>query len=242
MKRLLICILCLMPLVASAQSDSTAIRIVNRYLDIMNIDALPQDSMLVVNTTITYPTTGDTLYMKRLYAPPQMFRVEVRLPNGTLQTGLCSNGKKRFRVFSPNSIWWRDITPESFYSRLSGFDLRGPLYNWQSSNAYLTYRGRTEYKGQQMDVVHFTAPGFFNRLYMFESSGLLSLIIEEDSVNEGSRPLDEAHIEWKCEHEYTNVGPVILPSLESFMREKTLTVLRSEMKLEKRDNLQFNQD
>ena len=100
MKRLLICIICLTPMVASAQSDSTAIRIVNRYLDIMNIEALPQDSMLVVNTTITYPTTGDTLYMKRLYAPPQMFRVEVRLPNGTLQTGLCSNGKKRFRLQS----------------------------------------------------------------------------------------------------------------------------------------------
>ncbi len=242
MKRLTLILLCLLPLAASAQSDSTAIRIVNRYLNIMNIDALPKDSMLVVNTLITYPTTGDTLHMKRYYAAPQMFRIEVRQADGTLQTGLCGNGDKRFRAFAPKSGWWRDITPESFYSRLYGFDIRGPLYNWQNNNAYLTYRGRTEYKGEHLDVVHFTAPGFYSRLYMFESSGLLSVIIEEDSLDEHYKQLNDARIDWKCEHEYTNVGPAILPSLESFMRENTLTVLRSEMKLEKRDNLIFNQD
>lgn len=242
MRHLALTIALLLPLMAAAQSDSAAIRIVDRYLGIMNIDALPADSMLVVNTQIIYPQTGDTLTMKRIYAPPQMFRVEVRNPDGTLQTGLCGNGDKRYRAYSSRSGWWRDITTSTFYSALGGFDVRGPLYNWRADNAYLTYRGTTDYKGQQLDVVHYSAPGFFKRLYMFESTGMLSVIIEEDTVDEGYNALHDAHIDWKCFHEYANVGPATLPVLESFMREKTLTVLRSEMHLEKRDNLQFNQD
>lgn len=242
MKRLLLSLAILLPLAAAAQSDSVAVRIVDRYLNIMNVGALPTDSMLVVNTQIIYPSTGDTLSMRRYYAPPQMFRVEVYDQNGKLQTGLCGNGKDRYRAYSTRSEWWRDITVESFYNKLGGFDVRGPLYNWRTDNAYLTYQGRTEYKGQQLDVVHYSAPSFFRRQYMFEESGLLSVIIEEDSVPEGFFPYHDAHIDWKCIHEYTTVGPAILPSLESFMREKLLTVMRSEMRLEKRDNLIFNQD
>ncbi len=242
MKKIFFIFATILPLAVAAQSDSTAIRIVDRYLNIMNVGALPTDSTLVINTQIVYPSTGDTLTMRRLYAPPQMFRVEVFNSKGELQTGLCGNGKDRFRAFSPTSGWWRDITVESFYNRLGGFDVRGPLYNWRNDNAYLTYRGQTDYKGQKLEVVHYSAPGFFKRLYMFEESGLLSVIIEEDTVDEGYNALHDAHIDWKCVHEYTNIGPAILPSLESFMREKLLTVLRSEMHFEKRDNLQFNQD
>ncbi len=232
----------LLPLGIAAQSDSAAIRIVERYLDIMNIKALPTDSMLVVNTQIIYPQSGDTMNMKRLYAPPQMFRIEVYDNKGLLQTGLCGNGGTRGYVFSSKFDTWRTVTSESFFERLSGFDVRGPLYNWQSNNAYLTYRGKTEYKGQYLDAVYYTAPGAFKRTYFFEESGMLSLIVEEDSVDEGFSALRDAHIDWKCIHEYSVVGPAILPSLESFMRENTLTVMRSEMHLEKRDDQQFTQD
>ena len=124
MKRLLLALLAFLPLAAAAQSDSTAIRIVDRYLNIMNVQALPADSMLVVNTQIVYPTTGDTLTMRRLFVPPQMFRIEVRDSRGRLQTGLCGNGKDRFRAFSAHGGQWRDITVESYYNRLGGFDIR----------------------------------------------------------------------------------------------------------------------
>lgn len=242
MKRLLLLFATILPLAAAAQSDSTAARIVDRYLKIMNIDALPADSMLVVNTQIVYPATGDTFNMRRLYAQPMMFRVEVRDSKGKLQTGFCSNGKNRYRSFSPEKGWWRDIPAANFYNRFKGFDIRGPLYTWRTDNAYITYRGRTEYKGQQLEVVHYSAPGFFKRLYMFEESGLLSVILEEDSIDGDYEVPADAHIDWKCIHEYTMVGPALLPSVESFMRKELLTVMRSEMHLEKRDNLQFNQD
>ena len=77
---------------------------------------------------------------------------------------------------------------------------------------------------------------------MFEPSGLLSVIIEEDTVDEGYNALHDAHVDWKCFHEYSHIGPALLPSVESFMREKLLTIMRSEMHFEKRDDLKFNQD
>lgn len=242
MKRLVLTLILALPLAVAAQSDSAAVRIVERYLAIMNIDAMPADSMLVATTQIVYPITGDTLTMRRLYAAPHMFRVEVRDADGKLQTGLCGDGISHYRAYSTHAMQWRSITRESYFSRLGGFDLRGPLYDWRNENAYLTYRGATEYKGQRLDVVHFSAPGYFGRLYMFEPSGLLSVILEEDSVDDGYHALLDAHIDWKCVHEYAHVGPLLIPSIESFMREKTLTVLHTEAHLEKRDNDQFRQD
>lgn len=241
MRRIAITLALLLPLAAAAQSDSTAIRIVERYLGIMNIDALPSDSMLVVNTQIIYPQTGDTLSMLRMYAPPQMFLVEVRDAKGKLQTGLCGDGKSHYRAFSTRSQWWRSITRESFFSRLGGFDVRGPLYTWRADNAYLTYVGQTTYRGAALDAVHYTAPAHFTRTYLFEPSGLLSAIIEEDTASEGFSALHDAHVDWKIYHEYDKVGPAVLPTLESFMREKTITIMRSEIHLERRDDNKFRE-
>lgn len=242
MKRLIATLLLLLPLAAAAQSDSTAIRIVERYLGILNIDALPHDSMLVLTTEITSPTDGDTFTMRRLYAWPQMFLVEVRTANGKLQTGLCGNGKDNYHAYSEKYDAWRNITAESFYNRLYGFDFRGPLYNWRNDNAELTYGGHTTYKGQNLEVVNVSAPGFFHRTYLFEPSGLLSAILERDTVDEHYGKLMDAHIDWKVIHEYLTVGQTIIPSLESFMRAGSLTVLRTEAHLEERNNLLFYKD
>ncbi len=242
MKRLLLAIIMLLPLWACAQSDSLAIHIVDRYLRIMNVDALPADSMLVATTEIVYPTTGDTFTMQRYYAPPQMFRIEVRQSDGSLETGLYGNGDGVYRAYSERHKQWVGVTRESYFSRLGGFDLRGPLYNWRSDNAYLTYRGQAEFKGQKLDAVHYSAPGFFGRLYLFEPSGLLSAIIEDDTVDDGYNALLDAHIDWKVIHEYDHVGPALLPTVESFMRQQILTVLRTRMHFEKRDDSIFNND
>ena len=242
MKRFALALTLLLPLAAAAQSDSTAIRIVDRYLKIMNIDAMPADSMLVATTEIVYPISGDTFTMQRYYATPQMHRIEVRKTDGSLQTGLYGNGSDTYKAYTDKYRQWVSVTTESFYSRLGGFDLRGPLYNWRSANAYLVYRGKTSYKGQQLDAVHYSAPGFFGRLYLFEPSGLLSAIIEDDTVNDGYNALLDAHIDWKCIHEYDYVGPMLLPTVESFMRQNTLTIMRTRMRLEKRDNSLFNHD
>ena len=241
MKKLLAILILLLPLTAFSQSDSTAIRIVERYLNILNIEALPHDSMLVLTTEITSPTGGDTFSMRRLYAWPQMFLVEVRTADGKLQTGLCGNGTD-YRVYSEKYNAWRNITTASFYDRLYGFDFRGPLYNWRNDNAEMTYGGHTTYKGQKLEVVNVSAPGFFHRTYLFEPSGILSAIIENDTIDEHYGKLMDAHIDWKIIHEYQNVGQTIIPALESFMREGELTVMRTEAHLEERNNLLFKKD
>lgn len=242
MKKILIA-LALLPLMAWGQEDNMAARIVDNYLDILNIDALPQDSMLVLTTTITSPGSSDTIIMTRLFQPPQMFRVEVRDKQG-LQTGLCSNGKDRFRVYSMLNGWWGDVSPEGFYQRLIGFDFRGPLYNWRVGGLELTYQGKVkvEQKGQTLDAVRAEGEGYYTRVYMFDEQGLLTVIVEPDEELDPERNYYDTHIQWKCEHEYGMVGVTVLPTVESFMRNGQLTVLRTEMHLEKRDNLRFNQD
>ena len=243
MKRLALILALMLPTALWGQSDSAAIRIVERYLGILNIEAIPADSMLVLNTQIVYPATHDTLTMRRLYATPQMFRVDVYDSRGKLQTGLCGNGTNRYRLYDRKRGWWGDITRETFFNKLYGFDFRGPLYTWRSDNAELTYRGKADYKGQQLDVVEVSTPGFYKRTYMFEPSGMLSVILESlENSEEDYNPMRDAHIDWKCFHEYQLVGNTILPSLESFSRDNELTILSTEARFEKRDNLQFNQD
>lgn len=230
-------------LMAAAQSDSIAERIVDRYLGILNIEALPADSMLVLTTTITSPTSTDTTVMKRYYQPPQMFRVEVRGSDGKLQVGLCTNGSSRKRVFESKHEWWRDVTTETFYNRLSGLDFRGPLYGWRVAGADVTYEGKaTAKEGTKLDVVKLVAPARFTRLYMFEESGLLAVILESDELDSAYRPYADSRIDWKCIHEYAQIGKATLPSLESFMRKEELTVMRTEMHFEPKNNLLFNQD
>ena len=228
---------------AEAQTDTVAARIIDRYLAILNIDALPQDSMLVLTTTITKQGGGDTVVMTRLFQKPQMFRVDVRDSHG-LQTGLCSNGKDRFRAYPYQGDWWGDIKPEDFYNRLTGFDFRGPLYNWRMNGLELTYLGKVDvdHKGAKLDAVRVVTSTTYPRTYFFEESGLLCLIIEDEVMSDGIPVLKDTHINWKCEHEYGRVGETVLPTLESFLRHGEQTVLSTEMHFEKRDNLRFNQD
>lgn len=242
-KRAITIILALVPLLATAQSDSVAAHIVDRYLGILNIGALPADSMLVLTTTITSPTSTDTTVMKRYYQPPQMFRVEVRGSDGKLQVGLCTNGGDRKRVYESKHEWWRDVTTETFYNRLSGLDFRGPLYGWRVAGAEVTYEGKATVKdGATLDVVKLAAPARFTRQYLFEESGLLAVILESDELDSAYRPYEDIRIDWKCIHEYAQIGKTTLPSLESFMRKEELTVMRTEMHFEPKNNLLFNQD
>lgn len=242
MKKILSAMMIILPLATWGQDDSVAARIVDRYLDILNIDALPKDSMLVLNTTITSPSSTDTVKMVRLYQWPQMFRVDVFNERG-LENGLYSNGKDYFRYYSKGK-GWDYIPPEQFYLRLLGFDFRGPLYNWRMNNLLMGYVGKVDatQKGSQLDAVRVEVEGMYTRIYMFEETGLLSVIVELEDGADGERLLKHSHIDWKCEHEYGQIGESVLPVLESFMRSNELTVLRTEMHFEKRDDTRFNHD
>ena len=242
MKRIALIIALLLPLALHAKSDSTAAAIVDRYLSLLNVDALPHDSMLVITTTVTSPGSTDTFTMKRLYAWPQMFRVDVFDAGGKRLTGLCGNGTTRHRSYDTLRGWWRELTKETFYYKLSSFDFRGPLYNWRSQGVDLEYQGKTTVKGEQLDVVKVSGPTVYTRMYMFQDNGMLALIIDSDKVEADDAPYSDTHIEWKCIHEYQHIGETLLPSLESFARDNRLTVLQSEAHLEALETLQFNQD
>ncbi|MBR6844278.1 MAG: hypothetical protein IKM79_04160 [Bacteroidales bacterium] len=241
MKKILIAIM-LLPMAAWAQVDSTSARIVDRYLDILNIDALPQDSMLVLTTTITSTGSNDTVVMQRWYQSLHMFRVEVKGSTG-LQTALCGNGKNRYRGYL-EGMGWGDMTSTAFYNHLIAFDFRGPLHGWRAKNLIMSYAGKVnvEQREEKLDAVRVEVEGSYTRLYLFEPSGLLGVIVELDEALDSSRVTRESHIEWKCEHEYGMIGETLLPTLESFMRDNRLTILRTEMHFEPRNDKLFNHD
>ncbi|MBR6048758.1 MAG: hypothetical protein IKP83_01185 [Bacteroidales bacterium] len=243
-----VCLLALLPLAAMAQDhllrEDTAARIVDRYLQMMGIERLPADSLLVLETTITSPNSTDTFVMRRWFAQPQMQRVEV-WHGKKLQTGLCTNGKDRFRRMNHSLGYWVDLPPVRFYEQLMAYDFRGPLYNWRANNAVLTYNGPvTAPGGQRLESVKVEASGMFTRYYMFEESGLLSVLFETDEMlDRDDHDVDTtARIEWKCMHEYQQVGTSLLPRLESFLRGQRLTVMETTARLEPLNTLIFNED
>lgn len=225
-----------------SQTVDTAAWIVDNYLDMMGTSRWPVDSMLVMETTVTTPGTTDTFVIKRWHLPPTMFRVEVW--NGkTLQNAYCSNGNDRYRSYRPRYGYWVDIQPGHFQESFGAYDFRGPLFNWRAAGAKLTYTGIAKAMGEyDMMSVKVEAPSLFTRYYLFEPSGLLSVIVETDELDSNYNPVPEARIEWKIIHEYMRMGDRLLPKQESFMREGQLTVMETTAWMEKRNTLIFNQD
>ena len=237
-------LLALLPVAATAQEADTAATIVDRYLELLGVDRLPQDKMLTLVTTITSPGAQDTFIMKRWYIAPRMMRVEVWLGD-EMQTGLCTNGKDRYRVYKPMLGYWEEKPDYAFYEDMDAYDFRGPLYNWRTKGLTLSYKGITRAKGDhELQTVTVEGPKLFKRHYMFEPTGLLSVIIETDEYDSTEYHYNgEPHTEWKIEHEYMQVGEAsILPKEESFMRDGVLTIMRTEAKLEPKQTLLFNKD
>lgn len=215
---------------------------VERYLQMMNVNGLPADSMVVIETTVTTFGSKDTVRILRWHVPTNKFRVEV-WHGGRLESGLVSNGGTRCRKFSPSERSWSTVSAEEFSTSLGGYDFRGPLFGWRLKGTRLQWCGNTLLKGQPLQVVKVTSPGMYDRYYMFEpGSGLLTLIIENDSADERYAPLREAHIDWKTIHEYLPLGVSLVPSLESFMRDGVLTIMSSTAHFEAVDEALFNRD
>lgn len=247
MKKILVLLVFAFPMALAAQDnqprEDTAAMIIDRYMSILNYDALPHDSLLVLETFITYPQTNDTFVMKRWYMWPQMMRVEIW--RGQEQHGgLCTNGHDRYRKFIKSLGYWQDIDADQFYDNLHGYDFRGPLYNWRINGTQLDYQGKVKAPGGQMlESVLVNTPGMFYRYYMFQPDGLLALIVETEEIDsKKSASFDEVHIEWKCMHEYKLLGKSLFPSQESFMRRGTLTVMETSAHFEARNELLFNID
>lgn len=239
--------LMMLPLAAAAQDHmyriDTAAYLVDHYLRLLNHEALPPDSMLVMHTTAYIYGGTDTFDIKRWFVPPQMARVEVRR-RGRMETGLCSNGRDRFRSYKQSLGYWVDITSSSFYERMIGYDFRGHLYNWSMHGVELTYNGKVSAPGGvTMDAVRVEDPTQFTRIYLFEPSGLLSVVIGTDESPDPEHPSrPEKNTDWKVVHEYLRVGSCLLPKQESFRRQGVITVMETEAHLEARQDIIFNAD
>lgn len=237
-----------LPLMAWGQNhqdlvDDSARIVVDRYLALLNIEGLPSDSMLVMETAITTSVNSrDTIWMRRWYVPGEQFRVEVW--NGDkMDVGLVTNGKDRFKRYLRLDQRWEVTTREELYTKLQGYDFRGPLYDWRGKGAQLIWNGTTTLKGQELQVVKVICPNMYNRFYMFEpGSGLLTLIIENDERWDGKHAYTENLIEWKVEHEFQPLLLSLLPSLESFMRKEVLTIMQTSYRLEPIDDNIFERD
>jgi len=212
----------------------------------LNYDALPTDSMLVLETTVTFHGSNDTFIMKRWFATPTMMRLEV-YHGDTLTTGLCTNGGARHREYSHHNQWWNESDHNTFHRKMDAYDFRGPLYNWQLHGIKLSYMGTAELKGQPLQVVRAQQEQAYTRYYMFEEqSGLMVLMQEKDDDSTFTTPLLQAlavkPIDYKVVHEYSPAGASLIMSEESYMRDGLLTFMHTKAHFEPRNNLLFNQD
>lgn len=241
MKRLAL-LLTLMPACLTAQEIDSARFLMDRCAAMFNYNALPLDSTLVMETTITYLETTDTFLMRRWYAAPGMYRVEV-WRGDTLTTGYCTNGINRFREYSPRNDWWADLDSIEFSRRIEAYDFRGLVRRWQDAETQFIYAGTTTLKGQPLAVVRAERQNLYTRYFLFEvNSGLLLFIIETDEMPAGSRVMNYGHSDWKAFHEYIPIGACLLPSEESYLRDNLLTIMRTTAHFEPRDNMFFNRD
>jgi hypothetical protein len=206
----------------------------------MAIDELPEDSLLVLETTVTMG--GDTTLMRRWYQPHGMMRVEL-FHGGERYDGFITNGDKRHRRYSRRGGSWDATSADDITDLLRGYDFRGPLYHWREKGATLSWNGTTTLKGEPLQVVKVECPGMYERYYMFEpESGLLTLIFETDKTADGNHQYTKDRIDWKSIHEYQPLTTGILPSQESFMRQGVLTILNSTTHFEEMSPDIFEKD
>lgn len=249
LKSLALVMLLSLPLAGRAQNHAfvitdTAQYIVDQYLRLLAFDELPEDSLLVLETTVILQGSADTLVIRRWYQPGERFRYEI-WHDGKLLKGYLTNGDKRHRHYNRYDDTWTAATKEEVERDLRAYDFRGPLYRWREKGATLTWNGTTTLMDHTLQVVKVSCPDFFDRYYMFDPlNGLLTFIFESDkmmgeAVNTADFP---SHIEWKSIHEYQPVGSSLIPSLESFMRNGNLTVLATTVHLEPTDGTFFNRD
>ena len=246
MRKISILVLTLMPLLTFAQNhqhiaDSAAL-IVDRFLGMTDFHSLPTDSMIAARTVATIFGEDDSVVMYRWYANPQQHRIELRY-HDTLVTAFYGNGLDRFRTYDTATHQWVDIPLHTYYRLLLAYDLRGLLHNWKAHNTRLSYLGKaTTEKGAIVDVVLVDPVENFSRYYMFEPSGLLTAIIEKDASDDPSLEDYTNHIEWKVIHEYIPLGQYVTPSLESFLRDGKVNILRTSASVVAYDSHLFNHD
>lgn len=204
--------------------EDTAARIINRYLRMLNYEALRGDSILYIKSAIVqrdFPS--DTTWMLR-WVQGNKFRVEVWAAD-TVQVGLLTDGV-HFQEYNTIAKIWQPMSSFDYYDDAIPYDYRGPLYNWRTLGRTAQYAGEYTFQGHPVDRVFVSGPFVYDRYYLFEKeSGILFMYTESETMDGEQRSDLSNHVEWRAYHEYTPLGMSLFPSVSSYLSQGSLVVI-----------------
>lgn len=233
----------LLPFLLHGQVADTAEAVVERYLRLMNYEALPKDQILKVTTkTVSNRHPMDTSIVKRWFAWPNSYRIEV-WHRDTLLEGWHNDEQKTFRRYDEGKKKWVVEHELTYFDRVTGYDIRSVLYFRKKNGMEMRYGGMRTFEGHQVYVVATRVPGMYDRDYLFEAeSGLLFLMIEKDSHEAGERMDAKNHIDWKTIDEYLPVGESLIASKEQYQHQGRRIVATHQPELIPMDRTLFSKD
>lgn len=210
---------------AQKNADSAAI-VINNYLGRLNHETLNWKTAKV-NSIITNNIDSDTIIMERRFAFPNYSFVTLTR-KGSVIEGLFSNGKEYLQYDAKAKAWV--VLPKERYEKIiEGYDIRGPLFNWENRYVKATYLGISTFEGNKVFVLTVFDPERNPRNYLFEClSGNLFLIVEQPLEKQNS---DSPAVDWRAIHEYIPLGTYLFPALESYQSGNTITVIRSQIEI-----------
>lgn len=231
------------PLYTPAPQIDSAAWIIDRYLAKLNYGPLKPDSMLYIESVIVNqgdPT--DTVFLRRWFAHPEYSRVEI-WRNNKLIEGLYANGTDEYRRYDTIRHAWGSKTRADYFDFIEAYDYRGPLYHWRTNGSEITYQGEVDFQGQKVYNVFVAAPFHYDRFYLFEKeSGLLFMFTEADHVWGDERINPNLHVDWRAYNEYMPVSGMLLPYVESYQKDQSITLVRHYMWYEPLDLKLFNRE
>lgn len=229
--------------VTLAQQDSATI-VIDRYLNLLNYNELPTDSMLYIETQmVDRNNTDDTVIVKRWYQYPNSYRTEIWI-NHTLDDGFFNTNDSLRRYYDKKYRVWRIPTIETYYDMQRAYNFHGPFFYWRSNGTELYYEGTKTFQGHLVQQVLVRAPAMLDRHYIFEKeSGLLFLFTEDTTHLETRGGFDRvSHVDWRAIHEFQPVNAAIFPSIESYQSEGRIYIIKHRIRLLPRNNDIFKKE
>ena len=226
-------------------TDSAAY-VVDRFLQIVNYDAIEADSLLYSESKLFNVHSTDTLRMLRWFSSQNKIRIEL-WRHDTLVVGFYSNERDKFRSYDLKTRQWEDLGVSDFFRKTKGYSYKNALSRWRDEKYKLTYKGVWRYEGRDTYRVHVQANDQYDRDYLFErQSGLLFLVDESDTYRKNLIDEPGMHPSWRAYHEYIPLGNVVkaalLTSKESYLYDGQVTVMASTYKYIPKNDGVFEND
>ncbi len=214
---------------ATAKSNAdSAEAVIARFMTLMNYEALPHDSILLIESTIvTRNAPHDTCKMRRWYGYPHNVRIEVWM-HDTLYEGYHNNGIKYYRKYDYKQKMWIDASDIHYNDMTQAYDYRGPLYNRHNKGYEISYAGEYTFNNHKIYRISVSSPETYDRMYLFEkTSGLLFLCTESTTIQgKNSKDIGDNHIDWRAYEEYLPLHESLIMSSESYQHHNTVTFAR----------------